>query len=175
ENAHLTFAGTATNRISIRIYGVTMSPKPLTGIKVSILKPDGPPPRSPCAVGSSGTFIEPVTTPVNGNYKLILDGQSTYKGKATVAIWTVPADPTASTTPGGAAAPLALTTPGQNGTVTFAATAGHHVGLKLSGVTIGNNTVNSARVSVLKPDTSVLVANSSFGTSGAFIEPFTIP
>jgi hypothetical protein len=175
ENANLTFAGTSGNRISIRIYGVTMSPKPNTGIKVSILKPDGSTLVSPFDVGSGGTFIEPVTTPVNGSYKLILDGQSTYKGKATVAIWTVPGDPTASTTPGGAAATLALTTPGQNGTVTFAATAGHHVSLKLSGVTIGTNTINSARVSVLKPDTSVLVANSSFGTSGGFVEPFTIP
>src|SRR4249919_2013995 len=175
ENANLTFAGTAGNRISIRIYGVTMSPKPNTGIKVSIQKPDGSTLVSPFDVGSSGTFMEPLSTPVTGSYKLILDGQSTYKGKATVAIWTVPADPTAATTPGGAAAPLALTTPGQNGTVTFAATAGHRVSLKLSGVTIGNNTVNSARVSVLKPDTSVLVANSNFGTSGGFLEPFTIP
>ena len=28
---------------------------------------------------------------------------------------------------------------------------------------------------MLKPDTSVLVANSNFGSSGSFIEPFTIP
>ena len=68
-----------------------------------------------------------------------------------------------------------MTTPGQNGTVTFAATAGHRVSLKLSRVTIGSNTVNSARVSVLKPDTTVLVANSNFGSSGSFVEPFTIP
>ena len=175
ENANLTFSGIAGNRISIRIYGVTMSPKPNTGIKVSIQNPDGSTLVSPFDVGSSGTFMEPVTTPTTGNYKLVLDGQSTYKGNAKVAIWTVPVDPTASTTPGGAAAPLALTTPGQNGTVTFAATAGHRVSLKLSGVTIGTNTVNSARVSVLKPDTSVLVANSNFGTSGGFVEPFTIP
>ena len=70
-----------------------MSPKPNTGIKVSIQKPDGSTLVSPFDVGSSGTFMEPVSTPVTGNYKLILDGQSTYKGKATVALWTVPADP----------------------------------------------------------------------------------
>jgi hypothetical protein len=176
ENANLTFPGTAGNRISIRIYNVTMSPKPNTGIKVSILKPDGSTLVSPFDVGSSGTFIEPVATPVTGsNYKLILDGQSTYKGKATVAIWTVPNDVTGSTTPGGAAVPLAMTTPGQNGTVTFAATAGHRVSIKLSPVTINGNAINSARVSVLKPDLSVLVANANFGSSGSFIEPFTIP
>ncbi len=175
ENANLTFSGTAGNRISIRISGVTMSPKPNTGIKVSIQKPDGSTLVSPFDVGSSGTFMEPLSTPVTGSYKLVLDGQSTYKGKATVSIWTVPADVTGSTTPGGAAVPLAMTTPGQNGTVTFAATAGHRVSIKLSPVTINGNAINSARVSVLKPDTSVLVANSNFGSSGSFIEPFTIP
>ncbi|HSD02296.1 MAG TPA: hypothetical protein VLB81_08010 [Gaiellales bacterium] len=175
ENANLTFAGTAGNRISVRIYSVTMSPKQNTGIKVSILKPDGSTLVSPFDVGSAGTFIEPVATPVTGSYKLILDGQSTYKGSAKVALWTVPADPAPPGSPGGVGVPLALTTPGQNGTVTFAGTAGHRVSVKLSGVSIGTNTVNSARVSVLKPDLSVLVPTMSFGTSGAFVEPFTIP
>jgi hypothetical protein len=175
ENANLTFAGTAGNRISIRIYGVTMSPKPNTGIKVSIQKPDGSTLVSPFDVGSAGTFIEPVSTPVTGNYKLVLDGQSTYKGKATVAIWTVANDATGTTTPGGAAVPLSMPTPGTNGSVSFSATAGQHVSLKLSGVTISGNAINSARVSVLKPDASVLVANSNFGSTGAFLEPFTIP
>ena len=129
---------------------------------------------SPFDVGSSGTFMEPVSTPVTGTYTIVLDGQSTYKGKATVALWTVGPDPTAPATPGGAAVPLALT-PGQNGTVTFTGTVGHRVSVKLAPVTISGNAVNSARVSVLKPDLSVLVANSNFGSSGSFLEPFTIP
>ena len=54
ENANLTFAGIAGNRISIRISGVTMSPKPNTGIKVSILKPDGSTLVSPFDVGAGG-------------------------------------------------------------------------------------------------------------------------
>src|SRR5690349_10283607 len=61
ENANLTFAGTAGNRIAMRIYGVTMSPKPNTGIKVSIQKPDGTTLVSPFDVGSAGTWMEPVT------------------------------------------------------------------------------------------------------------------
>ena len=174
ETASLTFAGTAGNRVAMRIYGVTMSPKPNTGIKVSIRKPDGTTLVSPFDVGSSGTFMEPVSTPVTGTYTIVLDGQSTYKGKATVALWTVGADPTAPATPGGAAVPLALT-PGQNGTVTFTGTIGHRVSVKLAPVTINGNAVNSARVSVLKPDLSVLVTNSNFGSSGSFLEPFTIP
>ena len=113
-----------------------------------------------------------MTTPVTGTYKLILDGQSTYKGKATVALWTVPSDVVgASTTPGGAAVPLAMGTPGMNGSFQFAGTAGQRVAVKLSGVTITGNALNSARVSVLKPDNSVLVANTNFGSSGAFLEP----
>jgi len=173
ENATLTFSGTAGNRVSVRIYGVTMSPKPNTGIKVSILKPDGSTLVSPFDVGSSGTWMEPVTTPVTGSYKLILDGQSTYKGKATVAMWTVPADPTTTATPGGASGTVALATPGQNGTITFSATAGHRYSVKLAPVTVTGNAINSARISVLKPDLSVLVANTNFGSSGLFLEPFT--
>jgi hypothetical protein len=175
ENANLTFAGIAGNRISIRIYGVTMSPKPNTGIKVSIQKPDGSTLVSPFDVGSSGTFMEPVSTPVTGpNYKLVLDGQSTYKGSAKVAIWTVPNDVTGPATPG-TPVPLAMTTPGQNGTVTFNATAGHRMSVKLSPVTINGNAINSARVSVLNPNATVLVPNANFGSSGSFIEPFPIP
>ena len=173
ENATLTFAGTAGNRISMRISGVTMSPKQNTGVKVSILKPDGSTLVSPFDMGSAGTWMEPVTTPVTGNYKLILDGQSTYKGKATVTMWTVPADPTAPATPGGASGTVALTTQGQNGTVTFTATAGHRYSVKLAPVTLTGNAINSARVSVLKPDLSVQVANTNFGSSGLFLEPFT--
>lgn len=175
ENATLTFAGTAGNRVAMRIYGVTMSPKLNTGIKVSIRKPDGTTLVSPFDVGSSGTWMEPVSTPVTGTYSIVLDGQSTYKGKATVALWTVPADPSTPATVGGAPVTLALTTPAQNGTVTFTGTAGQRVSLRLSGVTITGNALNSARVSVLKPDASVLVATTSFGSSGAFLEPFTIP
>src|SRR4029079_8648651 len=166
----------AGNRIAMRIYGVTMSPKLNTGIKVSIQKPDGTTLVSPFDVGSAGTWVEPVTTPVNGTYKLVLDGQSTYKGKATVAIWTVPNDANGgSTTPGGAAVPLAMGTPGMNGSFQFAGTAGQRVSLKLSGVTITGNALNSARVSVLNPDNTVLVAHTSFGSSGAFLEPVTLP
>jgi hypothetical protein len=175
ENATLTFAGTAGNRISMRIYGVTMSPKPNTGIKVSIQKPDGSTLVSPFDVGSAGTWMEPVSTPVTGTYKLILDGQSTYKGKATVALWTVASDATNTITPGGAGVPLSMPTPGTNGSVTFSATAGQRMSLKLSSVTVTGNALNSARVSVLKPDNTALVANTNFGSSGAFLEPFTIP
>jgi len=173
ENATLTFGGTAGNRISVKISGVTMSPKPNTGIKVSILKPDGSTLVSPFDVGSAGTWMEPIATPVTGSYKLILDGQSTYKGKATVTMWTVPSDQTAAATPGGASGMVALPTPGQNGTITFTATAGHRYSVKLAPVTVSGNALNSTRVSVLKPDLSVLVANTSFGSSGAFLEPFT--
>ncbi len=173
ENANLTFAGVAGNRISIRIASVSMSPKPNTGIKVSIQKPDGSTLVSPFDVGSAGTWMEPITTPVTGTYKLILDGQSTYKGKATVTIWTVPADQATTATPGGASGTVALTTAGQNGTVTFTATAGHRYSVKLAAPGFSGNALNSARVSVLKPDLSVLVANTNFGNSGAFLEPFS--
>ena len=161
--------------VAIRIYGVTMSPKPNTGIKVSIQKPDGTTLVSPFDVGSSGTFMEPVSTPVTGTYTIVLDGQSTYKGKATVALWTVgDRSPPAPATPGGAAVPLcADARPERHRHVH--GTVGHRVSSSSAPVTINGNAVNSARVSVLKPDAVRARRQLELRELRGFLEPFTIP
>jgi hypothetical protein len=72
---------------------------------------------------------------------------------------------TGSITIGGAATTVTLAS-GDDANITFGGTAGRHLGLALSGVTIGTSACCSTLVSVLKPDGSMLQAPSFFGTDG---------
>jgi hypothetical protein len=173
EKATLTFAGTAGDRVSMRISGVTMSPYATTGDYAS-LKFGSTVVVPAFAFGRNGTWMEPVTLPSTGTYTILLDPQSTYTGRATVQIWKTPADVTQAATENGGPVTLAMTTPGQNGTVTFPGTSGDRVSLKFSGVTIGTSTTNSAAVTVKNPDASALVPGFNMGTSGSFVEPVTL-
>ena len=72
--------------------------------------------------------------------------------------------------PGGAPVTVTTTAANENATATFAGTAGHSISLKISGVTI-----SSALVSILKPDGTALVAASSFGPAGTYIDRKSLP
>src|SRR5919204_251573 len=72
--------------------------------------------------------------------------------------------------PGGPPVTVTTTAVDENGTATFSGTAGRSISLKISSVTI-----SSALVSILKPDGTALVAASSFGTAGKFIDRTTLP
>lgn len=173
ENVTLTFAGAAGDRVSMRLSGVTMSPYATTGDTASI-KTGSTTVVAPFAFGRNGAWMEPVTLPSTGTYTITLNPSSTYTGKATVGLWKVPADASGSTTEGGAPATLAMATPGQNGSATFPGTAGDRVSIRLSGVTIGTSTSNSAAVTVRNPDGTPLTPAFNTGTGGAFVEPVTL-
>ena len=78
-------------------------------------------------------------------------------------------------TPGGAPVTVTTTIPGQNAKLTFAGTAGRRVSLKVSGVTIGTSTTGSLKVSITKPDGTALVAATSMGTNGGYIDVKSLP
>ena len=92
-----------------------------------------------------------------------------------MTVYDVSADQAGTITPG---TPLPLTfaagSPGQNATETFSGTAGQKVSLNLTNVTVGANTISGTKVSILKPDLTVLSA-TDVGTTGKFIEPVTLP
>ena len=175
EKASLTFSGTAGDRVAMRISNVTMSPYSTTGDYASIKTSNGlTTVLAATAFGRSGLWVEPVTLPSTTSYTIKLDPQSTYIGHATVQIWNVPADASGATTENGAGATLAMSTPGQNGSVTFPGTSGDRVSIKISGVTIGSSPSNSAAVSVKNPDSTNLVPAFTTGISGSFVEPVTL-
>jgi hypothetical protein len=83
-----------------------------------------------------------------------------------VTLYDVPPDASAALAVGGSSATLSMGVPGQNGSATFTGAAGQGVTLRLTNVTIGTSGFSSAKVSVLKPDGSTLLAPTYFGTSG---------
>jgi hypothetical protein len=170
QNANATFSGTAGQRISLKLSGVTISSS-----MVSILTPTGGTLASPTSVSTSGGFIDTKLLASTGTYTIVVDPQKAVKGSMTLTLYDVPADASATATPGGAAVTITMTTPGQNGAVSFAGIAGQRVSVNLTNVTIGPSSSSSTKVSILRPDGSTLVAPISVGTSGGFMEPATLP
>jgi hypothetical protein len=91
-----------------------------------------------------------------------------------LTLFDVPTDYTNTITAGGAAVSASMTTPGQNGALTFSGTTGDRISLKgtsgLTGYIVGCD----VNVKILKPDTSVLAADTCMEGSG-FIDVQTLP
>jgi subtilisin family serine protease len=161
QNALLTFSGISGRRISLIAWNVA-----LQGSYITILDPNGGNVVNRMLVTTSGAFVEPRALPVTGTYAIVVDGQSAYTGSLSLTLYDVPPDVTGTLVPGGAPLSVSLTAPGQNARVTFSGTAGRHTTVTLSGVTIGTSSCCSAKVSIVKPDNSNLVAPTYFGRSG---------
>ena len=71
--------------------------------------------------------------------------------------------------PGGAPVTVTTTIPGQNAKLTFAGTAGRRISLNVGPVCC------SLKVSITKPDGTALVAATSMGTSGGYIDVKSLP
>ncbi len=165
--SNATFTGTAGQRISLNITGVT-----ITSSKVSLLKPNGTNVLTPFTVTRAGYFMNVQTLPVSGTYKFVVDPKDTYTGKMDLQLYVVPADPTNPITAGGAAVPVTTTKPGQNAFFTFSGLAGHRMSVAVSNVT---PTGGNAKVRILKPDGSALGPATTFGNAGGFLEPKALP
>jgi hypothetical protein len=89
----------------------------------------------------------------------------------------VPADATASITPGGSPVTLTTTVAGQNGSLTFSGTSGQRISLDVDSVTFSGSSCCSATVALLAPDGSTLVPANYIGTltSGEVIDATPLP
>jgi hypothetical protein len=85
-------------------------------------------------------------------------------------LYEVPADSTASLTINGPATSLAMSVPGQNGSVTFDGIAGQRVSVHVTSVTIGQSDL-----AILKPDGGTLAPARYVTTSGTFFDTMTLP
>jgi hypothetical protein len=161
QNAYLTFTATAGQRITVLVDNVDN----LNPAELDLQKADGthviP---APLTVTSSGAWTKTITLAAAGNYKILLDPQQASVGTADVSLFTVPLD-LSGTIALNTATPVTTTAPGQNATYTFNGTAGTRLSLNLTAVSI-----ESVKVSVLKPDGSNLIVKT-VGTSGGFGEP----
>jgi subtilisin family serine protease len=165
QNARVSFPGSAGQRISVQISGVTF---PFAF--VSILKPDGTTLVSNRYIGTGGSFIDTTVLPAAGTYAIVVDPQGAATGSATLTVYDIPPDSGGPITPGGAPVSISTTVPGQNGRLTFNGTAGQRISTKISGVTF-----SSATASLIGPDGKAVGGSTLFGTGGGFVDTRTLP
>jgi YD repeat-containing protein len=164
QNARLTFNGTAAQRVSLRLTGVTIG----SSTTVTIYNPNGTTLASDIANVSYGGWIDATTLPAAGAYTILVDPNANNTGNATLALHDV-VDINSSITPGGASVPVVIATPGQNARYAFSGITGQLISLNITGVTaLGTD------VYVYKPDGSTLASVTNLGSSGAFIDTKTL-
>jgi hypothetical protein len=167
EKVALSFSGTAGHRVSVRVWSSTVS-----GYTVSLKDSSGNVLKSGGSWGVAGGFFGPVNLPTSGTYKIFITPGSTAKGKWVVSAWDVPADVTSTIATDGTTTTQTYTAPGQNGTMTFSATAGQRVSL-LAGQ--GATTARNVSVSIKAPGGATVLASTAVGTGGMFFDPMTLP
>jgi hypothetical protein len=98
-------------------------------VNVSLLAPDGSVLVAPFCTEGSGVsgFTDVLTLPAAGTYTVLVDPASLAVGSVTLTLYDVPADATGTATIGGSATSVTISTPGQNGAVTFSGTNGQQV------------------------------------------------
>jgi hypothetical protein len=160
QNAGITFAGVAGTRISMTVTGSAL---PQT--RLDLRAPDGST-FATFYVSSSGGFLDTHTLPATGTYTIVVDPSGGSPVTMTLTAFSVPADASATTTPGGAAASIPITVPGQNGLVSFNGVAGERVSFRLT-------TAMSVRFTVNKPDSSTLFTTMAPGNT--FVDVTTLP
>lgn len=177
QNAKVTFSGTAGQKVSLSVSGVTIPQS-----DVSIQKPDGTDLVPPTAMDIAGQFLDTKTLPVSGAYTIFVNPRNTYAGSVTLTLYEV-VDITASVTPGGPDSVVTMTTPGQNATWTFTGTAGQRVSQYWAIRVFGDHVGGGAYLWLYKPDGSILTAGwlevevlDFFSSPGdSFIDTMTLP
>jgi RHS repeat-associated protein len=166
------FDGSSGGRISLNFSSVTIG-SGCCSATVSILNPDGSTLVNPTYIGPPGGFIDTVILRQDGTHTIILDPVGTATGSATFTLYDVPADTSATITPGGAAVTVTASTPGQNATLSFSGVQDERVSLNIDQVTIGSGCC-SAKLSILNPDGSTLVNPTYIGPLGFFVDTLTL-
>ena len=165
QNARLTFSGVAGDRVSLNVGRGT-----LASAYVSIVNPDGTNLASPGMFGTAGTFLDARTLPQTGTYTVFINPNNAYTGSTTMNLYTVPPDQVVAGSAGGPTVGLSLGTPGQNGRVTFAGSAGQRVSVQLSA-----DTIRQVNVSIIRPDGTSVGSATLMVPGGGFVDTRTLP
>jgi YD repeat-containing protein len=162
QNARLTFAGTANQRITLLITNASIAQA-----SVIILNPDGSTLAS-TSVSSGNGFIDATLLPATGTYTIVVNPSVGYTGSMPLDLSSVPADHTGSISIGGSASVPDLVA-GRNARFTFTATANQIVSVLATNVS-----VPSFFLRILRPDGTTLVSSSPITGSG-FIDATILP
>jgi len=156
--ALVAFDGNAGQRVSLAVSGSTLG---TTGL--SVYKPDG----IPFFGATYEPFVDTLTLPLDGTYTIPVDPDAVNTGQATLTLHNVPADFSGTVTLNNAT-PLSvpITTPGQNAAVTFSATAGQKVTVKVTA-----NTICKINVDLYSPSGTYLTGVSKTSCTTSFNLP----
>ena len=171
QNGVFTFSGTAGQRVSLDATNSTFPSCPSITLRKPL--PDETVIGSPyCTFGSF--FMDTVTLPVSGTYRIVVNPDGAETGTAPLTLFDVPADFTGTITAGGPPAAITITTAGQNGSLTFAGTAGQRVAMNLSNGSMTGSMNLSVRLP-LPDEFSIGSSTSGVWTSGYFEADGVLP
>ena len=173
QNMSLTFTGTAGQKISLLTQGDAGLNS--CGVVLKIIEPDGVTTlySDPCLTASP-RFSDVLILPVTGTYTIQYSPADTATGTATFTLNNVPADASATITPGGGTVSLTTTVAGQNMSLTFAGTAGQRVSL----LTQSDAALNSCGIvmQIVEPNgTTVLYSDGCITTTPRFSDVLVLP
>ena len=168
QNAAPTFAGTAGQRVFVKVSEITTSGG--NGyMDLYLKKPDGTTLASQSYISSNG-YIDVQVLPVSGTYTVLLTPQTSTTGSANLTLYNVPDDATGTTVIDGSAVSTGTTIPGQLARVTFEGTQGQQAYVRIT-----NNTMSQVTVKLLKPDGTVLTSYGAFFATNFNLSIQTLP
>jgi hypothetical protein len=175
QNGLLTFAGTAGQKVSLVGSNGTIAGQILgCDVNVSILNPDNSVLAPATCMEGSG-FIDATTLPTTGTYTIRVDPVSFATGNLTLTLYTV-ADYTNTITQGGAPVTVSISTPGQNGVLTFSGAASERVSLNGTNGTIAGQILGcDVNVSIVRQRDNLVVAAGTCMEVSGFIDVTTLP
>src|SRR5262249_6994423 len=165
QNASLAFKGLTGHRVSVVTAMAGTACMPYT---VSVRQSDSTPPLA-SVYGCGTTFLEPVSLPISGTFRVFVDPVGSTTAAFSVNLYDV-VDASGSIAVGGAAVPLDLTVPGQNGILSFDGTAGHRISVL---ATTSGFACLAMPLTIKGPDGVPLATTYGCGTT--FLEPVTLP
>lgn len=176
QDGSLSFAGTTGERVFLKAAYGTFSGAGLRAASVALVAPDGTTVGADnyeCS-GCTG-FIDTKTLPANGTYTLKVNFSDATIGTGTYTLWSVPADITGSISEGGSSVAVTSSTPGRDGSLTFAGTAGDRVFLKAATGALTGSSLPASTVSIVKPDGNSWGTHLITSNSTGFIDTVTLP
>ena len=160
QNARWTFTVTGDQKISAKV-----SAKAVGEADIVVFSADEQQLDSRYLNGEG--FLDVVSLPAPGTYTLVFNPRETNIGTGTVTAYAV-TDTIGTITPGGAAVPLDITTPGQNARFRFEGKSGQRISAKASAKAVGE-----ADIILLKPDGSQL--QSRYLNGEGFFDAIALP
>jgi hypothetical protein len=159
QNMSLTFAGTASQRVSL----LTQPNNAIAGgcYTVNLTEPDGKTQLYSTFQCASSTFSEVLVLPTTGTYLIYLKPSGPAVGSASLTLYSVPPNASGTITIGGGGISLTTTVPGQSARATFGGTAGPSVT-----VAVGAHSGGCFSITTLEPNgTTVLRGESHCGAN----------